>query len=119
MKNLNTTIVTASLALCLIGLAVGEAAAFNGIARDWRDQYPDACATLPTQTARPEELQVTFGPSLQINPTHPQTPSIAGPTKLEMITRRPEGVFVDSLAECRRRLQDESICPAKRQLPGF
>lgn len=46
MKNLNTPIVTASLALCLLGLAAGEAAAFNGIARDWRDQYPDACATL-------------------------------------------------------------------------
>jgi hypothetical protein len=48
MNNKKTILVTTSLALCLIGLSVGQANAFNGISRDWRDQYPDVCPTLTT-----------------------------------------------------------------------
>jgi hypothetical protein len=29
-----------SLVLCLVGLSVPQALAFNGIGRDWRDQLP-------------------------------------------------------------------------------
>jgi hypothetical protein len=46
MNNKKTILVTTSLALCLIGLSVGQANAFNGIGRDWRDQYTDVCPTL-------------------------------------------------------------------------
>jgi len=48
MKNQKNMLVTASLALCLIGLSVGQANAFGGIGGDWRTQYPDACPTLIT-----------------------------------------------------------------------
>ena len=46
MKNLKTVFVTASLALCLIGLSGDRANARESIAREWRAQYPDACPTL-------------------------------------------------------------------------
>jgi len=39
-----------SLVLCLVGLASTQALAFNGIARDWRDYYPDSCQDLQGAT---------------------------------------------------------------------
>ena len=44
------TVIQFSLVLCLVGLASTQALAFNGIARDWRDFYPDACQELQDAT---------------------------------------------------------------------
>lgn len=52
MNHPRTPSAPSALALCLLlGLMIGAAnpaAAFNGIGRDWRDQYPDVCSTLTT-----------------------------------------------------------------------
>lgn len=40
------TLITASLALCLLILASGSSYAFSSIATNWKNTYPDACTTL-------------------------------------------------------------------------
>lgn len=43
-------VVKFSLVLCLVGLASTQALAYNGIGRDWRNNYPDTCQDLQDAT---------------------------------------------------------------------
>jgi len=46
MNRCRTSLITASLALCLLSGGVGRALARPQIASNWRAQYPDACQLL-------------------------------------------------------------------------
>jgi len=47
-----------SLVLCLVGVSAPQALAFNGIARDWRDQYPDSCQDLQDATTNAQNCNL-------------------------------------------------------------
>ncbi len=57
-----------SLVLCLVGLSVPRALAFNGIGRDWRDQYPDACQELQDATTQAQDCRLCHTQEFNFNP---------------------------------------------------
>ncbi len=57
-----------SLVLCLVGFSVPQALAFNGIGRDWRDQYPDSCQELQDATTAVQDCRLCHTSGFGFNP---------------------------------------------------
>lgn len=53
-----------SLALCLLTFTAGQGLAYSGIGTDWKNTYPDVCATL---TAAANDCSLCHGGGFSLN----------------------------------------------------